>query len=47
MDADLRAFDEWFKNKRGQQPLSNYERAAVKTFIAYKLGLGEEDECSR
>ena len=48
VDADIEDFGLWFQQERGQSPLSNYEHAMVKTYLAYKLGLGREDKsCKR
>lgn len=47
VDADIEGFGLWFQQERGQPPLSNYEHAMVKTYLAYKLGLGREEESCR
>ena len=44
VDADIEDFGLWFQQERGQSPLSHYEHAMVKTYLAYKLGLGREEE---
>jgi len=54
VDEDLEEYDRWqqenLKNTRaGQQmsmPLSPYERAAIKTYLAYKLGIGPNNSAA-
>ena len=41
VDLDIDAFDQWFQ-ALGNDPLSRPERAIVKTYCAYKLGLGKK-----
>jgi hypothetical protein len=38
VDEDIRQFNEWFQTL-GNDPLSRPERAIIKTYLAYKLGL--------
>lgn len=42
VDEDLRRFNVWFQEKVGDGPLSQFEKAALKTYLYFKL-LGEND----
>jgi hypothetical protein len=49
VDTDIDAFDTYqqhvLRSPGGPAtPLTRYERAAIKTYIAYKLGLGPNDQ---
>ena len=37
VDEDLAAFDKWFQERTGSQPLVPSERAILKTYLWYKL----------
>ena len=41
VDADIRAYNEWFQSL-GNDPVIHFERAAIKTYLAWKLGVKKE-----
>jgi len=41
VDAELASFDTWFQATLGNGPLVNSERAIVKTYLAWKLGVAD------
>lgn len=42
VDRDIESFDVWFQTL-GNSPLSRPERAIIKTYLGFKLGLRKED----
>jgi len=43
VDADIKAFDTWFQGL-GNDPLIGPEKATIKTYLAWKLGLMKKGE---
>jgi len=39
VDAELASFDAWFQNTLKNAPLVKSERAILKTYLAWKLGV--------
>ena len=35
-DNEISTFEDWFVTRLGEQPLSKYERAILKTYIIYR-----------
>jgi hypothetical protein len=46
VDDELKKFDEWFQGL-GNDPLVKGERAIIKTYLAWKLGVVHGQEASR
>lgn len=42
VDQDIAVFNDFFQEKMGNAPLVRGEKAILKTYLAYKLGLVKE-----
>lgn len=42
VDDDIRAFEAWFREEKGQEPLAGSEKAIIKTYLWWKLFGGKK-----
>jgi len=43
VDADIKDFDRFFQDELANAPLTGVERAAIKTYLGWKLGVYQKE----
>lgn len=42
VDEDIREFNDWFRATLGNMPITGFEKAIIKTYLAWKLELAKK-----